>query len=264
MHRRLPPRPNIEYYRKQAKALLRAYRENRESARLRVGPSLRGSQLSLADAQGVVAREVGFCSWALLKSAITGKSDLHPATVTPDSGEPLAKPLPAKGSAQRNRAGQPPKQRYEHDPNVRRWLKARSTPEDRDLFSSFLSGHRERDWIISSLHMFHAKGLITDVVGEVKAGKEATVYRCTAADDRGYLAAKIYRPRMFRNLQNDAVYRENRMADKDRRSRKAMDRMTRRGRAFRMESWIKFEFDTLQRLHKAGADVPRQTHLNLY
>ena len=99
MHRRLPPRPNIEYYRKKAKALLRAYRENRESARLRVGPSLRGSQLSLADAQGVVAREVGFRSWALLKSAIAGKSDLHPATVTPDSGEPLAKPLPAKKRA---------------------------------------------------------------------------------------------------------------------------------------------------------------------
>jgi RIO kinase 1 len=62
---------------------------------------------------------------------------------------------------------------------------------------------------------------------------------------------------MFRNLQNDASYRESRMRGKDRRSAKAMDSKSQRGRSFRIESWIQFEFETQRRLFDAGVCVPQ-------
>ena len=56
------------------------------------------------------------------------------------------------------------------------------------------------------------QGLITDVVAIVKGGKEASVYRCQAHPATGmkWLAAKVYRPRKFRNLRNDKMYRQGR------------------------------------------------------
>ena len=50
------------------------------------------------------------------------------------------------------------------------------------------------------------------MVSLIKGGKEATVYLCAAHPTTGtdYLAAKVYRPRIFRNLKNDAVYQEGR------------------------------------------------------
>lgn len=71
--RPVPDRPNLTNLRKQAKALLRAWRagDQRALTRVRVGHP-RGERLpvdgqhSLADAQLVVAREYGFASWARL------------------------------------------------------------------------------------------------------------------------------------------------------------------------------------------------------
>jgi len=47
---------------------------------------------------------------------------------------------------------------------------------------------------------------------QVKGGKEATVYCCAAhpATGQDLLAAKVYRPRIFRQLRNDARYRQGR------------------------------------------------------
>ena len=70
----------------------------------------------------------------------------------------------------------------------------------------------EAVWLLSSLRSFYDQTMITDVVAQVKGGKEASVYRCVAHPSTGahYLAAKVYRPRMFRNLRNDKMYREGR------------------------------------------------------
>lgn len=57
MSRQLPPRPNLEYLRKQAKELL--------GGLLRQDPSAQ-----LADAQHAVAREYGFASWPALKASV--------------------------------------------------------------------------------------------------------------------------------------------------------------------------------------------------
>src|SRR5258706_12310362 len=129
----------------------------------------------------------------------------------------------------------------------------------------FPAHERDRLWVLSSLERFYEEDLISDVLHAVKSGKEATVY-CCAADPRtgeDYLAAKVYRQRIFRGLKNDDVYRQSRAqldaegheVRNDRRW-KAHQRSG-RGRGERVASWITHEFLTQQRLCEAGADGPR-------
>ncbi|HXE52389.1 MAG TPA: ankyrin repeat domain-containing protein [Tepidisphaeraceae bacterium] len=68
----LPPLPNFEHLRKQAKSLLNEYREEKPQAKARLealGLSPRRAA-RLADAQRAVAREYGFASWAKLKKHV--------------------------------------------------------------------------------------------------------------------------------------------------------------------------------------------------
>src|SRR5256885_10953069 len=107
------------------------------------------------------------------------------------------------------------KQSYENNPDVQRWLQEQALDDlgARPAFDpTLLSGRRDRDWVLSSLRHFYDQDLIDDVLYVAKSGKEATVYCCTAGPetDLEYLAAKIYRPRMFRSLSNDALYRHGR------------------------------------------------------
>lgn len=151
------------------------------------------------------------------------------------------------------------KQSFESNAEIQRWIRTQAA-EGEDAFSSeFLTSHHERDWIMSSLAVFHGRGLITNVRGQVQPGKEANVYCCDAHPGTGaeFLAAKIYRPRMFRSLKNEAVYRENRAVERDSRRRRAMRKKTRKGRAFQVEDWIRYEFETQRLLYEAEADVPR-------
>lgn len=63
--RELPDRPSLEYYRREAKRLVRAFRAGDEAARERAARVLgeRG-RFVLSDAQFVLAREHGLPSWA--------------------------------------------------------------------------------------------------------------------------------------------------------------------------------------------------------
>jgi RIO kinase 1 len=104
------------------------------------------------------------------------------------------------------------------------------------------------------------------VLRKVKAGKEASVYLCRSgsAIEAPLVAAKVYRPRMLRNLKNDGQYREGR-TDLDESGNAiikdgdlhAMRKRTTYGEELRHQSWIAYEFQTLEVLHKTGADVPR-------
>lgn len=104
--------------------------------------------------------------------------------------------------------------------------------------------------------------LITDVLHVIKSGKEATVYCCRAHPRTGHklLAAKVYRPLEYRRFRNDAVYRSARVI-LDRRLRRAVRRKTRTGRGVQFGRWMGNEFETLQILHGAGADVPQPVAL---
>lgn len=123
----------------------------------------------------------------------------------------------------------------------------------------------EEGWLLDSLRGFYEHEWISDVLRVVKGGKEASVYQCRVgtAVPAKLAAAKVYRPRMLRNLRNDHLYREGR-ADLDDEGRvvldegkaKAMRQRTQYGRDLLHQSWIAYEFTTMQTLHDAGADVP--------
>ncbi|NDJ61633.1 MAG: hypothetical protein GYB67_10945 [Chloroflexi bacterium] len=126
----------------------------------------------------------------------------------------------------------------------------------------------ESGWLVESLKSFYEQGLITDVLAQVKGGKEATVYRCRANPQTGHelLAVKVYRPRMFRNLRNDKVYREGReimqieggsVKENEQRTMRALEKRSTFGNQLAHTSWLMHEYSTLQRLHQVGADVPQ-------
>jgi RIO kinase 1 len=80
------------------------------------------------------------------------------------------------------------------------------------------------------------------------------------------LAAKVYRPRMFRNLRNDKMYRQGRdilLAGGGPAGRdsgyieRAMRKKTRFGLQSAHTSWLMYEFTAMERLHEAGGAVPR-------
>ena len=77
---------------------------------------------------------------------------------------------------------------------------------------TFSSSSYERIWILNYLGPFYDKGEIADVLRKVKGGKEANVYCCSGGPNAtlDLIAAKVYRPRQFRNLRNDALYRQGR------------------------------------------------------
>jgi RIO kinase 1 len=127
----------------------------------------------------------------------------------------------------------------------------------------------EGGWLKDSLRYFYEQELITDIVAQVKGGKEASVYRCAAHPTLGidWLAAKVYRPRKLRNMRNDAVYREGRQIlteengkpakPRDDRILRAIGKKTAFGAQVQHTSWMMYEFTSLQALHRAGAAVPK-------
>ncbi len=161
------------------------------------------------------------------------------------------------------------KSSYESNTDVQRWLREQDAQDInvRPAFNpSFVASRRDAPWLLSSLARFYDQELITDVLHVVRSGKEATVYCCAAHPSTGveYLAAKVYRPRMFRSLRNDAMYRLNRMQRDEQEQvvhggsrRQLTDRNTEKGRAARVASWIEYEYQVQRKLSRYEANVPR-------
>ena len=129
----------------------------------------------------------------------------------------------------------------------------------------------------TQLEPFFDQGLIEEVIGLIKTGKEASVYCCRSgpalstprAERRGYatsagdarrVAAKIYRGHQYR-FKNDAVYQEARARELGLRGSALRAFEKRRhsatGRQVQAGTWQHREYDCLEELHEAGADVPR-------
>jgi RIO kinase 1 len=131
---------------------------------------------------------------------------------------------------------------------------------------TFNASRHERLWLIDSLGTFHETNQIMDILAQVKGGKEANVYCCTAHPSTGaaYLAAKVYRPRMFRTLKNDAAYREGSgpvdeqgKALLKKRELRAVAQKTNFGLAVLHGTWLFNEYQTMTTLFNAGALVPK-------
>jgi len=81
MHQELPARPDLDWYRKQAKDLLRAFERGEEQAlervRSRAGRSP-DARFGLSDAQWLIARELGYRTWGELKTLIESRRRYTP------------------------------------------------------------------------------------------------------------------------------------------------------------------------------------------
>lgn len=194
---------------------------------------------------------------------------------TPVTFVPMKASLREKARARghnRLRSGPGKKASYESSTAVQRWLKTQAYESEearqQPAFNpAFLASRRDAPWLLSSLTPLYEQKLITDVLHEAHSGKEATVYCCAAHPATGveYLAAKIYRPRMFRSLRNDAVYRFSRVQRDEQgqaehgnsRRGSAATRKTERGRAAQVAAWIDYEYQTQRLMYAHGADVPR-------
>ncbi|HEX6288201.1 MAG TPA: RIO1 family regulatory kinase/ATPase [Herpetosiphonaceae bacterium] len=140
------------------------------------------------------------------------------------------------------------------------------------LTMTYVPARFEAEWLRASLASFYTDELISDVLASVKGGKEASVYRCQAQPHTGeLLAAKVYRPRQFRNLRNDKLYRDGRtirtpdgrpVKSTDDRLMRALGKKTAFGKQVSHTSWLMHEFTTLERLHQLGAAVPRPVAAN--
>lgn len=130
---------------------------------------------------------------------------------------------------------------------------------------TYNASRHEAGWLLDSLGALYEQQWISDVLRLIKGGKEASVYLCRSgvAVDAPLLAVKVYRPRQFRNLKNDALYRvgrndldESGRVITDDGSLQAIRKRTAFGEKLRHQSWIAYEYQALQDLHAAGADVP--------
>ena len=99
--RPIPPRPSLEFDRKQARALLDAVRHGDADAveRLRAHhPRFRGGtpmDIALHDAQLVIAREYGFASWPRWKQLVEAGSSTSPSAPGFSSAPPVGRHAPA-------------------------------------------------------------------------------------------------------------------------------------------------------------------------
>ncbi|MBI9048935.1 MAG: hypothetical protein JEZ00_05940 [Anaerolineaceae bacterium] len=128
---------------------------------------------------------------------------------------------------------------------------------------SYQASRYEGPWLIKSLTEFYENNWINDITRMIKGGKEASVYLCETLNN-SWLAAKVYRPRKFRNLRNDGLYREGREnLDEDGNiitnagKIYAMRKKSTFGKHLSHQSWIKHEFNTMKLLYEAGCDIPQ-------
>ena len=134
--------------------------------------------------------------------------------------------------------------------------------------TTYTPAQHEELWLLESVRSFYQQALITDILAQVKGGKEASVYRCQAhhSTNEEFFAAKVYRPRMFRNLRNDKMYREGRAILKsdgkevkgsDHRILRAVGKKSNYGAQVSHTSWLMYEYKTLQTLYTVGGAVPQ-------
>jgi RIO kinase 1 len=103
------------------------------------------------------------------------------------------------------------------------------------------------------LDVLLSDGVIDEVLGRLKSGKEANISLVRRGD--GVLAAKVYKDRATRSFKNNADYKEGRKV-RNTRTQRAMDSGGRFGRVAAEQAWKSAEADALYRLVGSGVRVP--------
>lgn len=105
----------------------------------------------------------------------------------------------------------------------------------------------------SSLESLLSEGVISEIYGRLKSGKEADVYAVCYGDS--VVAAKVYKDRAQRSFKSNSTYKEGR-AVRNTRSQRAMDRGSKFGQEAAEDAWKSAEATALYKLHAAGVRVP--------
>ncbi len=192
------------------------------------------------------------------------RKNLHKVDVAFDMEE-LGMPAPIRNS----------KKEYEKKKGMIKQDKAILAPEvshalgfqpDSGYKFSYAASRYESAWLLDSLSDLYDQKWFDDILRLVKGGKEASVYLCrTVVNQPNHLlAAKVYRPRQFRNLKKDHIYREGRSklggdgkVILDDRALHAMAQRTKYGQELMHTSWLGHEFKTMNLLYEAGVDIPQ-------
>jgi len=103
------------------------------------------------------------------------------------------------------------------------------------------------------LDVLIADGVIDEVLGRLKSGKEANISLVRRGDD--VIAAKVYKDRATRSFKNNAEYKEGRKI-RDSRTQRAIDGGSRFGRNSAEQAWKSAEADALYKLVGTGVRVP--------
>ncbi len=104
------------------------------------------------------------------------------------------------------------------------------------------------------LQRLHEAGKISNLLAELKSGKEATVYLVDGPE--GLMAAKIYADLEVRSFKNDRRYRDGRFIA-DERTARAVATRSRYGLSAQQEMWVHHEYSQLWFLHQNGIPVPK-------
>ena len=195
----------------------------------------------------------------LQNTSNTNRYDEYALMYDPDVAE-------AERSAEIRKARPKPKKKSEHA--VVAELSNEADARDGVFQTTYQPARFEKVWLQESLTPFYDTDYVKDVLAIVKGGKEANVYRCLGgpAAHAELVAAKVYRPRQFRNLSNDKMYREGRevlaadgkvVKKNDHRTMRALGKKSSFGEQVAHTSWLMYEFNTLKHLYAAGAAVPK-------
>ena len=104
-----------------------------------------------------------------------------------------------------------------------------------------------------SLDVLLADGVIDEILGRIKSGKEATISMVRRGD--AVLAAKVYKDRAMRSFKNNVQYKEGRKV-RNTRTQRAMDSGGKFGRDSAEQAWKSAEADALFRLVDTGVRTP--------
>jgi len=104
-----------------------------------------------------------------------------------------------------------------------------------------------------SLDLLLADGVIDEILGRIKSGKEATISMVRRGD--AVLAAKVYKDRAMRSFKNNVQYKEGRKV-RNTRTQRAMDSGGTFGRDSAEQAWKSAEADALYRLVDTGVRTP--------
>ncbi|MEO8841604.1 MAG: RIO1 family regulatory kinase/ATPase, partial [Kofleriaceae bacterium] len=104
------------------------------------------------------------------------------------------------------------------------------------------------------LDVLLADGVIDEVLGRLKSGKEANISLVRRGDD--VIAAKVYKDRSTRSFKNNADYKEGRKV-RNSRTQRAIDSGGSFGRDAAEQAWKSAEADALYKLAASDVRVPQ-------